>query len=143
MKMTLEYKIANTSSLNSEDIIKRIVLIIAKRKYGILSVTDSSVEFDDHSGGIIGNWEYVSRIKKGKFKILKNGDSNIVTFDYLPIPMSEYIWVAIICSLPIGFAIINKVYAASFIFVLFIAQLVFKRYNLRNVAHEMLKNVVS
>jgi len=141
--MRLEYKIAKTSSLKSEDIIKRILLVTEQRKYGILGVTDSSVEFNDHSGGFIGNWEYASRMKKGKFEITNNGDSSVVTFYYLPIPMSEYISVAIACSLPIGLGIIDKVYPACLFSFLFIAQLIFKRYNLKNIANEMLTNVVS
>ena len=82
-------------------------------------------------------------MKNGKFEIINNGNSNIVLLEYLPIPISEYIWVAIMCSLPVGFGIVNKNYAIGFIACLFIGQLVFKRYNLKIIANEMLAGVIN
>jgi len=141
--MILEYKISKSTSFSSEEIINKILLIIEKRNYGIVEITKKSVSFNAHTGGFIGNWEHVRRMKKGKFEIINNGNSNIVLFEYLPIPVSEYIWVAIISSFPVGFGIINKVYAVGLISWLFIGQLLFKRYNLKTIANEMLTEAVS
>jgi len=140
--MKLKYKITTSTELNSETIIKKILLIIEKKNYGIVEVINGSVSFDDHTGGFIGSWEYIRRMKSGKFEVINNGSSNIVVFEYYPIPVSEYIWVGIISLLPIGFGIINQVYIVSFISCLFIGQLIFKFYNLKTIANEMLSEVI-
>ena len=140
--MTLKYKITKTTELNSEAIIKNILSVIENRKYGILDVTNNSVSFDDYSGGLVWNWEYAKRMKSGKFEIIKNENSNIVVFEYYPIPVSEFIWAGIISLIFIVAGIINKNYFVGFISCLFLGQLIFKHYNLKGVAIEMLTQVV-
>lgn len=108
--MNLKYKIAKTSELDSETIIKRILQEIEQGKYGVLEVTENSVSFDDNSGGIVGNWEYARRMKSGKFEIIKNGASNVVLFEYYSIPVFEFLWVAILCMFPIVVGVSNKQY---------------------------------
>lgn len=46
----LKYKIAKTSQLDSETVIKRILQKIDQTKYGILEITEKSVSFDDLQG---------------------------------------------------------------------------------------------
>ena len=53
--MLLEYKICKSTSLNSEETIKRVLLILEKRNYGIVEITKTSVSYNDHTGGLIGN----------------------------------------------------------------------------------------
>jgi hypothetical protein len=138
----LKYKIAKTSQLDSETIIKRILQEIEQRKYGILEITENSVSFDDHTGGIVGNWEYAKRMKSGRFEIIKNGTSNIVLFEYYPIPLFEFLWVGILCMFPITVGIANKQYFVGIISIPFLAQLIFKHFNLKEIANGMLSDVV-
>jgi hypothetical protein len=141
--MKLKYKIAKTTELRSEDIIKRILLVIEKKNYGILEVSGTSVSFDNRTGGLVRNWEYARQMKSGTFEIVNNGNNNVVVFEYYPIPVFDFIWVGIMSAIPIGFGIVNDAYYVGFISWIFIGQLIFKHYNLKNKAEEMLREVVS
>jgi hypothetical protein len=144
LQMKLKYKIAKSTELSSETIIKNILLKLETEKYGVLDITDSSVSFDDDDGRMfVGNWEYARRFKSGSFTIIKNNESNIVTLDYYPIPISDFIWVGICCAIPTIFGIVNNAYFVGFLSWLFIGQLIFKHYNLKNKATEMLSEVSS
>ena len=94
--MKLKYKIAKTTQLSSETIISRILSKVEEKKYGLVDVTKSSVSFDDNRCLIVGNWEYASRLHSGKFEVVDNDKSNIVVFEYYPIPVFEFIWVGIL-----------------------------------------------
>jgi hypothetical protein len=140
--MKLRYKIAQSTALNSETIIKNILSKLRDEKYGVLEITPTSVSFDDDDGRIlVGNWEYARRVKNGWFEIIKNNDSHIVTLSFLPISISEYIWVGLICLAPIVFGFINHEYWIGFMSWPFIGQLVFKHYNLQSKAKKMLNYV--
>ena len=141
--MKLKYKIAKPTDLPSEDIVKKILSVIDENKYGIVSVTDSQVSFDDKKRLIVGNWEYTSRLNSGEFQIVKNGKSSVIVFDYYPIPLSDFIWVGIICAFFTGVGIIKEVYFAGLLSWIFIGQLIFKHYNLKNKAEQMLADVSS
>ncbi len=139
--MKLNYKIAKTTGLSSETLINRILLKIDEKKYGLTSITDSSVSFDDHTGGLIWNWEYVRRLHSGKFEVFNNKSSNILVFEYCPIPLSEFIFVGTICAVITIWAIINKVYFEEIVSSVFLGQLIFKHYNLKRIASEILNEI--
>jgi hypothetical protein len=139
--MKLKYKIAKSTSLSSEDIINKILLLIEEKKYGIVNVTDSQVSFDDKRRLIVGNWEYARRLNSGTVEIINNKNTNIVVLEYLPIPVFEFIWVGIIVLAFNIMAFSNDTYFAGLITIPFIGQLIFKHYNLKNKAEEMLSAV--
>lgn len=141
--MKLKYKIAKTSSLSSEDIINKILLLIEEKKYGIVNVTVNSVSFDDRRKLIRGNWEYIGRLHSGTFEIVNNKSTNIVVMEYLPIPLSEFIWVGILVLAFNIFAVYNGANFAGLITLPFVGQLLFKHYNLKNKAEEMLSTVIA
>ena len=67
--MKLKYKIAKSTELSTETIIKKILLKLDKEKYGVLDVTDTSVSFDDDNGRIfVGNWEYDLYVTRGEIR---------------------------------------------------------------------------
>jgi hypothetical protein len=139
--MKLKYKIAKTTSLNSEDIINKILLLIDEKKYGLVNVTDSQVSFDDKRRLIVGNWEYARRLHSGTFEIVNNKSTNIVVLEYLPISLFEFIWVGILVLAFNIFAISNDANFAGLLTLPFMGQLIFKHYNLKNKAEEMLSMV--
>ena len=141
--MKLKYKIAETTELSSETLINRIVSKIQEKKYGIVSVTDSSVSFDDNQRLVVGNWEYARRLHSGNFEIVNNKTSNIVVFEYYPISVFEFVWVGIICAIFTGWGIVNEVYFAGFLSWIFLGQLLFKHYNLKRIAGEMLTEILT
>ena len=141
--MKLKYKIAKTTSISSEDIINKILLLIDEKKYGLVNVTDSQVSFDDKRRLIVGNWEYARRLHSGTFEIISNKSTNIVVLEYLPIPLFEFIWVGILVLAFNIFAISNGANFAGLIALPFIGQLIFKHYNLKNKAEEMLSMVTT
>jgi hypothetical protein len=140
--MKLKYKISKSTELSSKTIINRILLKIQEKKYGLVSVTDSSVSFDENSGGLVWNWEYARRLHSGRFDVICDNSSNIVVFDYCPIPLSEFIFVGIACTVFIVVGIINKVYFSDIISLIFLTQLIFKHYNLKRIASEMLAEIL-
>jgi len=139
--MKLKYKIAETTSLSSEDIINKILLLIEEKKYGIVNVTNSQVSFDDKRRLIVGNWEHASRLHSGTFEIINNSNTNIVVFEYLPIPVFEFIWVGILVLAFNIMAFSDSAYFAGLFTIPFIGLLIFKHYNLKNKAKEMLSTV--
>jgi len=139
--MKLKYKIAKTTSLSSEDIINKILLLIEEKKYGLVNVTDSQVSFDDKRRLIVGNWEYARRVHSGTFEIINNKSTNIVVLEYLPIPLFEFIWVGILGLAFNIFSISNGADFIGLIALTYIRQLIFKHYNLKNKAEEMLSAV--
>jgi hypothetical protein len=139
--MKLKYKISKTTSLSSEDIINKILLLIDEKKYGLVNVTDSQVSFDDKRRLIVGNWEYARRLHSGTFEIINNKNTNIVVLEYLPIPLFEFIWVGILVLAFNIFSISNGENFIGLFTLLFIGQLIFKHYNLKNKAEEMLSVV--
>lgn len=139
--MKLKYKIAKTTESSSEEIIKKILLLIAEKKYGILEVTSNHVSFNDHTSALVGNWEYYKRIKSGEFEVINNENNNIVVFEYYPIPVFEFFWAAILSVLPSVFGIIDKVYFIGLLGLPFLGQLIFKHFNLKEIANEMLTEV--
>jgi hypothetical protein len=141
--MKLTYKISKTTELGSETIINRILLKIQERKYGLLTVTDNSVSFDENTGGLIGNWEYSRRLYSGRFDVMSEKNGNIVVFEYCPIPLSEFIFVGIACAIFIILGIINAFYFSGIISAIFLALLTFKHYNLKRVAGEMLAEILT
>jgi len=139
--MKLRYKIAKTTSLSSEDIINKILSVIEAQQYGIVSVTNSLVSFDNNKRLIVGNWEYARRVHSGMFEIVNNGKTNIVVLEYYPIPVFEFIWVGAIILFVNVMAISTGATFAGLITLPFIGQLLFKHYNLKNKAEEMLRSV--
>ena len=141
--MKLKYKIAKTTSLSAEDIINKILLLIDEKKYGLVNVTDSQVSFDDNRRLIVGNWEYARRLHSGTFEIINNQNTNIVVLEYLPIPIFEFVWVGILVLAFNIAAISNGADFAGLLTLPFIGQLIFKHYNLKNKAEQMLAEVSS
>lgn len=141
--MKLKYKIAKPTSLSSEDILNKILSVIEEQQYGIVNVTKSQVSFDNNKRLIIGNWEYARRVHSGTFEIINNGNTNIVVLEYLPIPLFEFIWVGVIVLVFNIFAISNGANIAGLFTLPFIGQLIFKHYNLKSKAEEMLTRVTT
>ena len=141
--MKLKYKISKTSDQSTATLIKRILALIDEKKYCVVDITQNSISFDDNRRLFVGNWEYVRRVNRGRFEILEIDGIRVVVFEYLPITIFEYVWVGIIV---LGFEIVSfrdEAYAAGFIALPFIGQLVFKHYNLQRKANAMLHAVVA
>jgi hypothetical protein len=141
--MKLKYRIAKSTELSQEAIVKKILLQIEKRKYGILDVTKNSVSFDDHNGGLVWNWEHARSLKSGKFEIINEGANNNVVFEYYPISLFEIIYVAVLCGIFLVVGIIHQVYFTGIISLVFFLQLIFKHYNLKSIVNEMLTEIVT
>ena len=112
--MKLKYKIAKSSELSCEAIIKKILFVLDEKKYGIVNVTSDSILFDDNRRLIVGNWEYARRLHSGTFEVVGQKNSNIIVFEYYPISIFEFIWVGVLCVVPIIFGIINDDYFLGF-----------------------------
>jgi hypothetical protein len=80
-------------------------------------------------------------LHSGTFEIVNNKSTNIVVFEYLPIPLFEFMWVGIVVLAFNIFAISTGANFAGLITLPFIGQLLFKHYNLKNKAEEMLSTV--
>jgi len=141
--MKLKYKIVKTTELSTETIIKKVIALIDEQKYGIVDVTSSSVSFDDNRRLFVGNWEYASRLNSGKFEVVNIENTRAVVFEYLPIPIFDFIWVGIIVVGINIFVSVNGSYIGGLITLPFIGLLIFKHYNLQTKANEMLATVVA
>ncbi|WP_342644740.1 hypothetical protein [Mucilaginibacter sp. CSA2-8R] len=132
------------STLKTETIIENIVSRLREERYGILDVTPVSISFDNDDGRLlVGNWEYARRVENGRFDIIKNNDSTIVTLDFYPISFSEYAWVGAACLLFGYFGFTEHEFLISVMSWPFIGQLIFKHYNLQSKANAMLAYVTS
>ena len=136
--MELKYKIARSTDLDSEIIIKKILLKINQDKYGLIDFTYKDISFNIGSGN---NWERFSKLSSGKFEIVANRKSNVVVLEYCPIPLFDFVWVGIICLAVEAFSIITKVYPANIIILVVLGQLFLKRYILKGIANDMLDYV--
>jgi hypothetical protein len=141
--MKLEHKISKTTELSSDVIIEKLFAMINRRNYGILDFDKTRVSFDDRTGGFIGRGESLRRLKSGEFKIMSNDSNNVVVFEYLPIPVFEYIFVIAVSLIIILIGIINKDYRICLISLPFIGQLIFKYFNLKKIANEILNEIVT
>jgi len=141
--MKLKYKIAKPTSLSSEDILNKILSVIEDQQYGIVNVTKSQVSFDNNKRLIVGNWEYARRVHSGTFEIINNGNTNIVVLEYFPITLIEFIGVGVIVLVFNIVALSNGANIAVLFTLPFIGQLIFKHYNLKNKAEEMLTRVIT
>jgi hypothetical protein len=141
--MNLMYHISQTTNLTQEALIGIILLKIKQEKYRGISVTHNSVTFDARYSGLIGNWEYINRLDSGTFEIVTNNDCNIINLEYCPIPLSEYLWVFFLVGCGIVLSIVNSTAIPCFITLIFLALLIYKYFNLKGIAKQMLGEITT
>jgi hypothetical protein len=141
--MNLKFKISETTEIDSKTLIDRVLLILEQKKYRVIDFTKSTVSFDSRYGGVIWKSEYKSRLDRGNFEILNQGQSNVLIFEYYPIPKSEYLFVFFIIGLCIFLSVIIQSYYPCLISAGFLGMLVYKYFNLKRIADEMVVEVLN
>ncbi len=139
--MRLRYRITRSTTLDPETIIKRTILVVKDNEYRIANSTEHEVSFDNKKYMFSSRIANVSRVNSGKFEIENNKEDRTIIFEYYPITISEFVLVAVISIVIVVFAIINDIYPAVLISLIFIGQLIFKHFNLKMLAKEMLEEI--
>jgi hypothetical protein len=139
--MNLSRQISKTASLDDAVLIERILAALEEDRYGIKRLTHNCVEFSDHNGGIRSRSEYFGLLESGEFSIERSNDKNVVKLTYLAIPLSEIVSVAAVFLFFTLFGVIDQVYFCFFISLAFLGQLIFRYFNLKNRAENMLEDI--
>jgi hypothetical protein len=140
--MKLNNHISQTTNLTQEALIERILLKLKQEKYRVISVTLSNVTFDARYGGLIGNWEYINRLDSGTLEVVTN-NYNVINLEYCSIPLSEYLWVFFLVGCGIVLSIVNSTAIPCFITLIFLALLIYKYFNLKGIAKQMLVEITT
>jgi hypothetical protein len=141
--MKLKYRISRPTNLTREVLIEKILSKIKEEKYGVVSVTPGTVTFNSDYGGLVWNWEYLGRLDSGAFEIVIGEEHNDINLEYCPIELFEYLWVFFLmgCAIVFSFTISNAM--PAIISLIFLMQLIFKFFHLKNSAVLMLDEIAT
>jgi len=145
LQMKLRYTISETTDLSREILIEHILKEIDKRDYGLISNWNNTIKFDSTTSGLRWRWRWEnnSRLDSGTFEIVVCDDHNILNFEYYPITLFEYLWVLFLVTACIVAGGTNAVFFIPyFMAFLFLAQLIFKYFNLKSIAKDMLNEIL-
>jgi hypothetical protein len=142
--MKLKYTISQSTDLTKDVIIEHIFKEINKRDYGLVSNMGNSIKFDSATSGLKWRWrsEHLSRLDSGTFEIVTSDDHNTLNFEYYPITLFEYIWVFCLITVFIVIGIVQAIFFPFLIASVFLGQLVFKYFNLKSIANDMLNEIL-
>ena len=140
--MEIFSQISKKTNHDTTELIERILLIMTREKYGITGIKTDSVKFDRGNGGIKWRHEHATMFEYGEFKIYNYEDYRVVNLKYTPFEWLDVIFVSIF-SIPFIIEGIIENHIILLIGLIFSGQLVFKYYNLKRIAKEILSEVVN
>jgi len=140
--MNLSRQISKATNLDEAVLIEKILAVLEKDRYGIKRLTNNSVEFSYHNGG---GWrrrsEYFKLLDSGEFLIERSEGKNLVKLEYLRTPLSEIIFVASVFLFFLIVGVTTQTYFCLFIGLAFVLQFIFRYFNLKSVAENMLDDI--
>ncbi|NHA04652.1 hypothetical protein G7092_12635 [Mucilaginibacter sp. HC2] len=137
--MKLKFKISQTTSLAPEIIIDRIKVELDQNKYRVLNITNNSVKFDESPWKLMWNFEAMRRLDGGKFDVNLQDNLTSVTFSYYRSLIAPII---ILTVISISLIKDGEYYAPLGFFLFYVITLTFNAFTLKNVANEMLNNIL-
>jgi len=138
--MKLNFRVSQTTNLESRIVIGLILLKLKDEKYRVTKVTNDAVAFDDYSWKITSNIKAFSRLGSGVFEIKPSDEGNVVELRY-------HIWIIaplVIITIAVVVGIVDNVYGFSIIaFLLFSIQELVRIGVLKETSNTMLKEILS
>ncbi|SDP60756.1 hypothetical protein SAMN05428975_2049 [Mucilaginibacter sp. OK268] len=137
--MKLKFKISQTTNLAPEIIIDRIKGELDQKKYRVLTMTNSSVKFDESPWKLMWNFQAVRRLDGGEFEVSLQDNLTSVTFSYY---LSLIAPIIILIAISIGLIKDGEYYAPLFFLLFYVVAVTFQVITLKDVANEMLSEII-
>jgi len=138
--MKLKYKIAQSTDLDTQTLIKKMISKLEDDKYRILSVRENGLTFYDDPWKLMWNFEAARRMNGGSFEIETKDGVQTATFS---IYLSLIVPICILLVLS-TILISERQYDAPLFFLAFyIVGVTIQMITIRSIAREMLNDVIA
>ncbi len=139
--MEISNQISEKSNHDTKELIERVLSIMSREKYGITEIETDRVKFDSANGGIIARHEHIRRFDSGEFKIEDHVNYRVVDLKFIHLDSLDIVLAYIMSALYIT-AVLCLDKLVFLIGVPFIGQAIYKYYNLKRIAKDILSEVV-
>jgi len=141
LKITkLEFEVTGATNIDASVLINRIVSILKKSDYTVLSSTNNVVTFSEYDGNpwkIVSRGEHETHMDKGRFEISQVENENFILLSYYINPLTDIIFE--ILAILAGFIFNNLFFVANAIILI---QFIARIYNIKKRARTMMYEII-